>query len=490
MSVYIGADVSKGYADFCVLDGEGEVRRRLRLDDTREGHDRLEELVRACAGQQPGETLLVGMEAPGGLELNWLSSLKTLEQSENLTVYQLNPYVLRKFVEQRLHVSKTDASSARSIADYLRRGLIEEHTPYSKAGGADDGPSQGLRTLARKTKRMIGQSVQLKNELQALLQRAHPELVQYLRGHISQWVLKLIREYPTPAKLLEAAPQEIAEIPYVTEAKAERLIESAQSSVASQQDEDTGLALSLMAEDLLRLEKRIDRLKERLWDRVKDRRAPHLLKSIGGVGKWSATVLYCEIGDIARFASPKQLVAYAGLDPRREQSGDQQTEGSISKRGNRRIRSILYGCVTAAIRGESNPPVRALYDRLRAKGKHQKTAEVACMRKLLAIVYGCWSNGQWFDPTFEERLKARQQAGGTQKSDPKKKAQAAEDKRRSASGQSVNGDADMRAPVSRREAAKRKRKATQPQKSVSSSARGQSAFPTEKIPEENPSVNA
>jgi len=270
MSVYIGADVSKGYADFCVLTADGEVRQQLRLDDTRRGHDRLEELVRSCAEQQDA-TLLVGMEATGGLELNWLHALKTLEQDADLTVYQLNPYVLRKFVEQRLHVNKTDASSARSIADYLRRGLAEDHTPYS-----DDGPSRGLRTLARKTKRMIDQSVQLKNELQALLQRAHPELVQHLRGHMSQWVLKLIRKYPTPTKLLEAAPQEIAEIPYVTEAKAERLIEAARTSVASQQDEDTGLALSLMAEDLLRLESRIGRLKERLWNRIKDRRAPHL----------------------------------------------------------------------------------------------------------------------------------------------------------------------------------------------------------------------
>ena len=70
-------------------------------------------------------------------------------------------------------------------------GLAEDHTPYS-----DDGPSRGLRTLARKTKRMIDRSVQLKNELQALLQRAHPELVQHLRGHVSQWVLKLIRDVP------------------------------------------------------------------------------------------------------------------------------------------------------------------------------------------------------------------------------------------------------------------------------------------------------
>jgi predicted NBD/HSP70 family sugar kinase len=93
MSVYIGADVSKGYADFCVLTGKGEVHQRLRLDDTRQGHDRLDELVRRYAEQQD-ESLLIGVEATGGLELNWLHTLKRLEQSVNLSVYQLNPYVL------------------------------------------------------------------------------------------------------------------------------------------------------------------------------------------------------------------------------------------------------------------------------------------------------------------------------------------------------------------------------------------------------------
>jgi hypothetical protein len=289
----------------------------------------------------------------------------------------------------------------------------------------------------------------------------------------------------------------------VTEAKAKRIIGTARTSVASQQDEDTGLALSMMAEDLLRLQKRIGQLKDRLWDRVKVRRAPHLLKSIGGIGRWSATVLYCEIGDIARFSSPKQLVAYAGLDPEREQSGDQQIDKGISKQGNRRIRSILYGGVVAAIRGESNPPVRALYNRLRAKGKHQKTAEVACMRKLLAIVYGCWANGRWFDPTFEQRLKARQQSrsqkSDSEKSDSEKSDSEKSDSEKRALGENEDGSkenqhaangADMSAPVSRREATKRRRKAAPPQKSASSSARGQSAFPDEKIPEEKPSVNA
>ncbi|MCS4162931.1 transposase [Salinibacter ruber] len=459
MNVYVGGDVSKGYADFCLMDGEGEILLEIQLDDTRQGHSQMRKLICKCNRKVgPEEELEIALEATGGMERNWLHLFQKLDEADeaDLNVYRFNPLVIRRFTEQRLHTNKTDEISARVLADYLRLGLAEKKAAYT-----DEGPDDGLKTLSRKTQRMVNQSIDLQNELQALLQRAHPELVQYVRGHMSQWVLRLIKRYPTPDQVVEAGLEALIEIPYVTEKKAKKLVEAARTTVASQTDEDTGLTLSLVAEDLLRLEKRIDRLKERLWNRVRDRRAPRIIASIEGIGKWSAAVLYCEIGDITRFSSAKKLIAYAGLDPQREESGDIAREKTISKQGSSHIRSVLYGCVTAAIRNGSNPPVRDLYDRLKERGKHQKVAEVACMRKLLAIVYGCWSNNERFDPTYEKRLKARQ-------AEKKSTGEASSEQ---AEGQSF----DMSAPVSRKEAKKR-RKATSPEKSVSPSARGQGAF--------------
>jgi transposase len=44
-----------------------------------------------------------------------------------------------------------------------------------------------------------------------------------------------------------------------------------------------------------------------------------------GVGASVAVTLMAAIGDISRFSSPRQLVAYLGLDPKVRQSGDEQT---------------------------------------------------------------------------------------------------------------------------------------------------------------------
>ena len=109
MDIYAAADISKGYADFAISDGEGQIRKELQLDDTRRGHDRAVRLMRELnkrAGKE--EELVVGMEATGGMEANWLQLFEDLSEELDLTVYRLNALVLRKFAEQQLRGGKTE----------------------------------------------------------------------------------------------------------------------------------------------------------------------------------------------------------------------------------------------------------------------------------------------------------------------------------------------------------------------------------------------
>lgn len=456
MTVYIGGDVSKGYADFCVTGPEGETLHECQLDDTASGHRQLETLIQDLAQSRDEEiSVVAGVEATGGMERNWLKRFKMIAETINMTVYQINPYVLGRFTDQQLHANKTDPLSARALADYLRTGMHNGERPFTA-----DGPGEGLRTLERQTLNKVEQIAKLKTRLKNLLQSAHPELVQYARSSaIPQWLLTLLSSTPMPDQVVEAGVEQIAEIDYVSRRKAEEIVEAARESVASTTDPDTALALQMMAEDLQRLIEQVDRLKERLWKQVASEEGPQILRTIGGLGEWSATVLYCEIGSIRRFPSATQLVAYAGLDSQREYSGDSQLDRPISKRGNARIRRILYNCVQVALTEGVNPPIRAFYDRLRERGKHHLTAMTACMRKLLCIIYGCWSKGEEFDPGYEARMKRR--SAGTDNDDDQPDRSGLQNQ-------------DLDAPISAKEARRRK-EATQPQESVSSQARGQKA---------------
>ncbi len=111
-----------------------------------------------------------------------------------------------------------------------------------------------------------------------------------------------------------------------------------------------------------------------------------ILVKIRGVGRRSAILLLTELAVLDPSMTVKQIVAYAGLDPRRYESGTSVEKATrISKIGNARLRAILYMNALSAVRHERG--AKLFYARLVARGKKKKQALVAVMRKLL---HGIW----------------------------------------------------------------------------------------------------
>ena len=65
------------------------------------------------------------------------------------------------------------------------------------------------------------------------------------------------------------------------------------------------------------------------------------LLALRGIDQVSAIGLVAEIGDIGRFAHPRQLMAYLGLVPSEHSSGERVVRGSITKTGNAHARRLL-----------------------------------------------------------------------------------------------------------------------------------------------------
>lgn len=134
-------------------------------------------------------------------------------------------------------------------------------------------------------------------------------------------------------------------------------------------------------------------------------RQVELAESISGVGRLTAAVAVAELPPIERLAHAGQAVAFAGLDPRKKTSGTSvQTAPRLSKMGSRLLRQTLYMAALAALR--HNPIIRALGERLKAKGKGGKRAVAAAMRKLVRLIYGVLKQGKPFDPNWENRDRA------------------------------------------------------------------------------------
>lgn len=123
-----------------------------------------------------------------------------------------------------------------------------------------------------------------------------------------------------------------------------------------------------------------------------------LLTSIPGIGENLAARLIAEIGDISRFNNAKQLVAYAGIDPQVYESGSYKGKFSISKKGNKRLRSLLYIAVSCSLRNNlKDNSFKDYYKRKTQQGKIHKVVLIACCNKLIRIIYSMCNTGTLYE---------------------------------------------------------------------------------------------
>jgi len=143
-------------------------------------------------------------------------------------------------------------------------------------------------------------------------------------------------------------------------------------------------------QEIDRLAQEIEQLSSGLhWDHKIDQ-----LTSIPGIGKQSAIALYAEIGEVAKFPSPRNLVSWSGLAPSVYQSASKYYNGRITKQGNRHIRYILFNCVLSSLR-RKNTELYQFYQRLR-KTKPFNVVRTAMMAKILRIIHHLLRYGDTF----------------------------------------------------------------------------------------------
>ena len=92
----------------------------------------------------------------------------------------------------------------------------------------------------------------------------------------------------------------------------------------------------------------IKRADARVASMVRESPSAMLLKSIPGIGNFSALVISSMVGDIERFNSPQNLISYAGLAPSVRNSANVVHHGRITKRGDTLMRWVLTEYTTGA----------------------------------------------------------------------------------------------------------------------------------------------
>jgi transposase len=150
------------------------------------------------------------------------------------------------------------------------------------------------------------------------------------------------------------------------------------------------------------LQAELERLEAMIRTHIDDdpdlRGKKELLESIPGVGERVSTHMTALIA-AKTFERAEQLAAYLGLVPVQWESGSSvRGRPHMSKAGPSHLRKLLY--LPAVTAPRCNPHIRALGERLLAKGKSKMAVIGASMRKLAHLCFGVLHTGTPYDPNY------------------------------------------------------------------------------------------
>jgi transposase len=387
--VFVGIDVSKDFSTAQGVDKNGKKLFYLRFAMNAGGFS---ELLKAMMKFTEHITeITVAMESTGCYHINLFSFLS----AEGVTCVVVNPLLITNFARLSLRKTKTDKKDAQTIAQFL---LANEKSLSAIAFSQN---TQDIKDLSRERESMTVLISGMKNDIKRLLQGTFPEL-EKLCSPYGETMLHFLKRFPS-ARLVRAAKQRDIEKALICPdekrkrvmVSAEDIIAAAKTSVASS-GAAKELILSEKISTLLYLQEKNERITEVLIETCESLMIEKLdiIRSIDGVNDITGSTFLAEIGDINNFTSYKHIIAFAGLDPSIHQSGKYVGRSTISKRGNRHLRRIIFLMTLCAVRCKN--AFREYFLRRKQEGLPPKKAILATAHKLIRVIFAMLSNKTLF----------------------------------------------------------------------------------------------
>jgi transposase len=148
--------------------------------------------------------------------------------------------------------------------------------------------------------------------------------------------------------------------------------------------------LAPLIESLGALEVQIARTTKELAAQAAADPVTQRLMTAPGVGPITALIFKASIEDPERFSRSQDAGAFAGLAPRRNQSGERDHKGRISRAGDPMLRRALYEAANVLIGRVKRPCALRDWGLKLAEAKGPKRARVAVARKLAVLLHRLW----------------------------------------------------------------------------------------------------
>ena len=395
----VSIDVSKGKSDYQAFKNLNVKYTGSRsIKHTKEGFDEIVSLVREMEKKLETEVCVV-YEATGVYH----RVLKKVLEDNNIKQFIINPLLSAKTRKNdSLRCPKTDKLDPKSIAKtYYSHSLHNSHkqeTIYHE-----------LRELSRYYEDILVHIRKDKVAFRAQLDVVFPGYDTLFDDLYSPVSLTVIEKYPHPEMLQKKKINTVSKViqnktchrQAVSDTMADKAIEYSKTIYSGCDKDDIEVLIlqrfiKKLNEDMAEAERTIGEM-IKLAQELPDF---SIIKSIPGIGDNLAARIIAELGDMTRFKKKNELVAFAGLDPRISESGKNDGDHMhITKKGNKRLRCLLYLAVTCSIRlKRDDNSIKDFYIKKKQQSNPMcsKAAKTACASKLVRIIYSMCKTGELY----------------------------------------------------------------------------------------------
>lgn len=382
---YVGIDIAKFKHDCCILSDNLVEVTQFSFKNNAKGY---EEFFTTLRSLDFSENFKIGLEATG----HYGNNLKMHLSRNGYSYMELNPLLISRFIKSRtLRKTKTDKIDSKEIAMWV---ATAEYKP-SPAPMVD---MVALKSLTRFRDALVKERSKQLVRITNVLDHIFPEFKGFFNNDLRATPLFILENFSNAEKISNITPDDMQRIYDISHGKIDnirvsKLIELAKNTIGKTEDyleKQMILSINIFKD----LDKQIDTLEEEIKGMMKILNPKCL--TIPGIGTTTAAVICAEYGDISKFNSASQMIAFAGLDSGFYQSGEAEHSGKMVKRGSPYLRNaLIFSANSLRI---FNPVFAVYYAKKKREGKHHTVCCVHVAKKLVRVIFTLEKNNINFDP--------------------------------------------------------------------------------------------
>lgn len=395
-TIIIGIDIASEVHYARAFNWRGiELGKVISFDNNLEGFIKLQEWIALLQERHGLSEVLLGAEPTG----HYWFGLADYAKAHEMGLVLVNPYHVKQSKElDDNSPTKNDRKDPKTIAKLVISGRYM--MPYIPEGIYAD-----LRTAVYTSDRVQKDLIGLKNRMERWLKIYFPEYKTVFNSSFGKASLLLLKHAPLPEDLLVLGVQGINDLWRIDKLRAvgikraKEIFDAAQTSIGRKEGLSLArLDLSLLIEEYELKMKHLEVLEETIEALCLQIPGVQKMLAIKGVGMATIAGFFAEVGDIRRFDSPKQIQKLAGLAIRETSSGKHQGSSSISRRGRKRLRTLLFQVILPLVgRNEAFKTLHAHYTTRKNNPLKKKQSLIALCCKLIRILFGISKKGFDFD---------------------------------------------------------------------------------------------